>query len=179
LNAALTALVSSKGSFFFCDPYVNVDPSAEDIATMTMLAADKIRNFGMEPRAALLSHSNFGSHLTPSAQKMQKALSILIERAPDLAVEGEMHADSALSPEIRQRIFPNARFQGQANLLVMPNLDAANIAFNMVKIMADAQPVGPLLLGMHHSAHILTPSVTVRGIVNMAAFAVVDSQNQA
>ena len=143
---------------------------------MTALAAEEIKRFGLTPKVALLSHSNFGSHDSPSAVKMREALVEITRRFPDLEVEGEMHADSALSEEIRARIFPNSRLKGQANLLVMPDLDAANIAFNMTKVMGDGLSVGPVLLGMDKPAHILTPSVTVRGIVNMSALATVDAQ---
>jgi malate dehydrogenase (oxaloacetate-decarboxylating)(NADP+) len=125
---------------------------------------------------ALLSHSSFGTAKDASARKMRRVLEILRARAPDLEVEGEMHADAALSEEIRERIFPGSRLSGQANLLVMPTLDAANIAFNMVKILGDGLPVGPILVGTARPAHIVTPSVTARGLVNMSALAAVDAQ---
>jgi malate dehydrogenase (oxaloacetate-decarboxylating)(NADP+) len=125
---------------------------------------------------ALLSHSSFGTAKDASARKMRQVLEILRARAPDLEVEGEMHADAALSEEIRERIFPGSRLSGQANLLVMPTLDAANIAFNMVKILGDGLPVGPILVGTARPAHIVTPSVTARGLVNMSALAAVDAQ---
>jgi malate dehydrogenase (oxaloacetate-decarboxylating)(NADP+) len=125
---------------------------------------------------ALLSHSSFGSSDAPSARKMRQALTLITERAPDLEVEGEMHGDAAISEEIRQRIFPHSRLKGSANLLVMPTLDAANIAFNLLKSLGDGLHVGPILLGVRRPAHIVTPSVTVRGLVNMSAVAVYDAQ---
>ncbi len=174
--SALSMLILDSGTYFICDTYITPDPTAEEIAEMTILGAHEIRRFGIEPKVALLSHSSFGSAATESAEKMRAALVILRERAPDLEVEGEMHADAALSEEIRQWIFPNSRLRGSANFLVMPNLDAANIAYNMVKAISDGVPVGPMLLGVAQPAHILTPSVTARGVVNMSAIAVADAQ---
>src|SRR5215469_7472963 len=174
--AALSALILPRGTYFICDTYVVDDPSAEQLAEMTMRAVDALRYFGFEPKVGLLSHSNFGSADAPSARKMREVFALLRERAPTLEVEGEMHADAALSEEIRQRIFPNALFKGSANLLIMPNLDAANIAFNALTVLADGQPVGPILLGLNAPAHIVTPSVTVRGLVNMTAVAVSHAQ---
>jgi malate dehydrogenase (oxaloacetate-decarboxylating)(NADP+) len=174
--AALSALILPKGTYFLCDTYVVDDPTAEQLAAMTIRAADALRQFGIDPKVALLSHSNFGSADAPSARKMRQALALLRERAPELVVEGEMHADGALSEEIRQRIFPNSLLKGTANLLIMPNLDAANITFNALTVLADGQPVGPILLGVAAAAHIVTPSVTVRGLVNMTAVAVCHAQ---
>jgi malate dehydrogenase (oxaloacetate-decarboxylating)(NADP+) len=173
--AAMNALVLPNRTVFICDTYVTPDPDAEDIAEMTILAADAVRRFGMVPKVALLSASNFGSLELPSSRKMQRALALLQERAPQLEVEGEMHGDAALSEEIRLRVFPNSRFRGQANLLIMPTLDAANIAFNLLKTAAgDGVTIGPILLGAARAAHILTPSASVRRIVNMTALTVVD-----
>jgi malate dehydrogenase (oxaloacetate-decarboxylating)(NADP+) len=146
---------------------------------MTMLAAEEIRRFGIEPKAALLSHSDFGSRDTPSAAKMRRAAEIIAEVAPDLECDGEMNADSALSPQLRQRVYPHSRLKGEANLLVFPNLDSANIAMSTVKQMMDALHVGPILLGADMPAHILTPSVTSRGVVNMTALAVVEAAQKA
>jgi malate dehydrogenase (oxaloacetate-decarboxylating)(NADP+) len=143
---------------------------------MTLLGAEQVRRFGIEPKVALLSHSNFGSSKHPDAEKMRRAVEAIRARAPELAVEGEMNADVALSQAIRDRIFPNARMEGPANVLVMPSLDAANITFNALKVLGDGIAVGPMLIGAAASAHILTPSVTVRGIVNMTALAAVDAQ---
>jgi len=173
--AAMNALVLPNRVVFICDTYVTPDPDAEHIAEMTVLAAEEVRRFGIVPKVALLSASNFGSLELPSSRKMQRALQILQERAPQLEVEGEMHGDAALSEEIRLKVFPNSRFKGQANLLIMPTLDAANIAFNLLKTAAgDGVTIGPILLGAARAVHILTPSATVRRMVNMTALTVVD-----
>ena len=173
--AAMNALVMSNRTVFICDTYVTPDPDAEHIAEMTILAAEAVRRFGIVPKVALLSASNFGSIDLPSSRKMQRALAILQERAPQLEVEGEMHGDAALSEEIRLKLFPGSRFRGEANLLIMPTLDAANIAFNLLKTAAgDGVTIGPILLGAARAVHILTPSATVRRIVNMSALTVVD-----
>ena len=177
--SALSMLISTRGATFFTDTYVSVDPTAEEIAEMTVLAAEEISRFGIEPKAALLSHSNFGSRDSPSALKMRQAAEILKRIAPDLQSDGEMHADSALSEILRQRVFPHSALKGEANLLVFPNLDSANIALTTVKQMMDALHVGPILLGTDKPAHILTPSVTSRGIVNMTALAVVEASQKA
>jgi malate dehydrogenase (oxaloacetate-decarboxylating)(NADP+) len=179
IPAALSAVILSKGTYFLCDTYVSPNPTPYEIAEMTLLAAEEVRRFGIPPKVALVSHSNFGSHDDPEAEKMRAALSEILRRAPDLEVEGEMHADSALSEEIRDRIFPNSRLKGAANLLIMPTLDAANIAFNLLKVLGDGLSIGPILLGAAGPAHILTPSVSVRGIVNMSALATVDAQMHA
>jgi malate dehydrogenase (oxaloacetate-decarboxylating)(NADP+) len=174
--AAMNALILPNRTLFICDTYVTPDPDAEHIAEMTILAAEEIRRFGVVPKVALLSASNFGSIDLPSARKMQRALAILGERAPQLEVEGEMHGDTALSDEIRQRVFPRSRMRGEANLLVMPTLDAANISFNLLKVAsAENVTIGPILLGAARPVHILTPSATVRRIVNMTALAVADA----
>jgi malate dehydrogenase (oxaloacetate-decarboxylating)(NADP+) len=174
--AAMNALILPNRTIFICDTYVTADPDAAHIAEMTILAAEEIRRFGIVPKVALLSASNFGSVDLPSARKMQQALAILAERAPDLEVEGEMHGDTALSEEIRARVFPHSRMRGEANLLVMPALDAANISFNLLKVAsAENVTIGPILLGAARPVHILTPSATVRRIVNMTALAVADA----
>jgi malate dehydrogenase (oxaloacetate-decarboxylating)(NADP+) len=174
--AAMNALILPDRTVFICDTYVTPDPDAEHIAEMTILAAEEIRRFGIAPKVALLSASNFGSIDLPSARKMQRALAILAERAPELEVEGEMHGDTALSDEIRTKVFPRSRMRGEANLLVMPTLDAANISFNLLKVAsAENVTIGPILLGAARPVHILTPSATVRRIVNMTALAVADA----
>ena len=145
---------------------------------MTVLAAAQLRRLGIEPKIALLSHSSFGSRDTASAAKMRTVLKTLHAQCPELEVEGEMHADAALDEAIRSRIFPNSRLSGPANLLIMPNLDAANIAFNLVKSVGEGLPVGPILIGARAPAHILSSSVTARGVVNMSAIAVVDAQDR-
>ncbi|MBS7734298.1 NADP-dependent malic enzyme [Chelatococcus composti] len=174
--SAMSLVISSKGHYFLADTHVRPDPSAEEIAEMTMLCAEHVARFGIEPHIALLSHSDFGSADTRSAIKMREALALLRDRAPHLEVDGEMQADTAISQEIRDRKLPSSRLKGEANVLIMPNLDAANIAFQFTKVLADALPVGPILLGPAKPAHVLTPTVTARGIVNMTAVAVVEAQ---
>ena len=174
--AAMNALLLPNRTVFICDTYVTPDPDAAHIAETTILAAEEIRRFGLVPKVALLSASNFGSMDLPSARKMQAALAILGERAPELEVEGEMHGDTALSDEMRRRQFPRSRLRGDANLLVMPTLDAANISFNLLKVASSENvTIGPILLGAARPVHILTPSATVRRIVNMTALAVADA----
>jgi malate dehydrogenase (oxaloacetate-decarboxylating)(NADP+) len=177
--AAMNMLLLPKRTVFICDTYVNFDPNADVIAETTVLAADEIRRFGLTPKVALLSHSSFGASMTPTSIKMRQALAKLNVLAPDLEVDGEMQGDVALSEDIRKLVFPESRLKGSANLLIMPNLDAANIAFNLLKTAAgDGITVGPILLGAAKSAHILTPSATVRRIVNMTALTVVDAGSQ-
>jgi len=174
--AAMNALMMPGRTVFICDTYVNPDPDADQIAEMTLLAAEEMKRFGIAPRAALLSASNFGSLKTASAAKMRQARELISQRAPELALEGEMHGDAALSEEIRLRVFPNSRLRGEANLLIMPTLDAANISFNLLKTAAGGGvTVGPILLGAARPVHILTPSATVRRLVNMTALAVADA----
>jgi len=174
--AAMNALILHDRMIFICDTYVTPDPDAAHVAEMTILAAEEIRRFGIVPKVALLSASNFGSVDLPSARKMQQALALLAERAPELEVEGEMHGDTALSDEIRRKVFPSSRLHGGANLLVMPTLDAANISFNLLKVASSENvTIGPILLGAARPVHILTPSATVRRIVNMTALAVADA----
>jgi malate dehydrogenase (oxaloacetate-decarboxylating)(NADP+) len=174
---AMNILMLPRRTVFLCDTYVNPDPTPAQIAEMTHLAAEEIRRFGVVPKAALLSHSNFGTSDAPSAVKMREALALIRERMPQLEIEGEMHGDAALSEEVRHAAFPSSRLRGEANLLIMPTLDAANIAFNLLKTAAgDGITIGPILLGVSKSAHILTPTATVRRIINMTAVAVVDAQ---
>jgi len=173
--SAMNALILPKRTVFICDTYVNPDPDAEQIAEMTLLAAEEVRRFGIAPQVALLSASNFGSVDTPSSRKMRRALAIITELAPELEIEGEMHGDAALSEEIRLKVFPNSKLRGPANLLIMPTLDAANISFNLLKTSAGVGvTIGPILLGAARPVHILTPSATVRRIVNMSALIVAD-----
>jgi malate dehydrogenase (oxaloacetate-decarboxylating)(NADP+) len=175
--AAMNALILPGRTVFICDTYVTEDPDADHIAEMTLLAAEEIRRFGLVPKVALLSASNFGSlQRSPSAAKMRRALELINERAPELEIEGEMHGDAALSEEIRLKLFPRSRLRGEANLLIMPTLDAANIAFNLLKTAAGGGvTIGPILLGAARAVHILTPSASVRRIVNMTALAVADA----
>ncbi len=177
--AAMNVLMLPRHTLFICDTYVNEDPTAEQIAEMTLMAAEEVRRFGIAPKVALLSYSNFGSRKTASALKMREARRLIAERAPQLEVDGEMHGDAALSEEIRQKVFPDSVLTGEANLLIMPNLDAANIAFNLLKITGgDGITVGPILLGAAKPVHILTSTATVRRLVNMTALAVVDAKHQ-
>ncbi|MBE9605165.1 NADP-dependent malic enzyme [Acetobacteraceae bacterium H6797] len=171
---ALSALILTNGILFMADTHLVVEPTPEQIAEMTLLAADHMKHFGLTAKVALLSHSSFGASDAPSAKRMRKALALLRERAPELEVDGEMHADAALIPAIRAREVPDSTLEGQANLLVMPSVDAANIALNLVKAAADGLQVGPILLGMAKPIHVLTPSVTARGIVNLTALAVAE-----
>jgi malate dehydrogenase (oxaloacetate-decarboxylating)(NADP+) len=173
--AAMNALVLDKMTLFITDTYVNDTPSAEELAAITKLAATEIRHFGLEPKAALLSHSIFGSSSRPSAQRMRDARALLEQSAPELPVIGEIHGDAALDEDIRRIYKPEGGFAGNANLLVMPSLDAANITFNVLKVTsANGVTVGPILLGAAKSVHILSPSATVRRIVNMTALAVAE-----
>ena len=177
--AAMNMLILPKRTLFICDTYVNPDPTPMQLAEIAMLAADEVQRFGIVPKIALLSHSNFGSSRNPSAQKMSSVRDILEQKAAHLEVEGEMHGDAALDEGIRMRIFPNSRLTGEANLLIMPTLDAANISFNLLKITAgEGITVGPMLLGAAKPVHILTPTATVRRLVNMAALASVDATSQ-
>ncbi|WP_454886924.1 NADP-dependent malic enzyme [Sphingomonas oryzagri] len=168
---AMSALIVGDRTLFFCDTHMNVDPDAQEIAEMTLLAADAVRRFGITPRAALLSHSNFGASNSPSAKKMRKALKHIREDAPELEIDGEMHADAALIPAVRDILVGSSTLKDSANLLVMPTLDAANIAFTLLAAATNALPVGPALLGMSKPVHVLTASTTARGIVNMTALA--------
>jgi malate dehydrogenase (oxaloacetate-decarboxylating)(NADP+) len=177
--SALSVLILNHGSYFLADTHVTVDPSAEELAEMTVLAAHHVRRFGIEPKIALLSHSNFGSSPAPCAAKVRKALSILHKNHPELEVEGEMRGDAALDEKVRARLFPSTRLDRPANLMIMPSLDAANIAYNLVRVLSDGLPVGPILLGTAMPAHVLNSSVTARGVVNMTAVAVVDAQDRA
>ncbi len=173
---AMNLLMLPGRTVFIGDTYVNYDPNAEQLTEMTLLAAEEIRNFGIQPKVALLSHSTFGTENTPTAEKMREVLAQLARRAPDLEVEGEMHGDAALDEGIRLAAFPNSKLKGQANLLVMPTLDAANISFNLLKVAAgDNLTIGPILLGAAKPVNILTPTATVRRIVNMTALTVVDA----
>ena len=174
----LNALMLEDRNLFIADTYVNTNPTAEQLAEMTILAAEEVRRFGMTPRVALLSHSSFGSdQVDPSAQKMREVYRLLSEQVPELEVEGEMHGDAALDDNIRHFAFPNSRFKGSANLLIMPNLDSANISFNLLKATSGNNvTIGPILLGAAKPVHILTPTATTRRLVNMTALTVAEIQ---
>lgn len=172
--ATVSGLILPQGPLFIADTHVSYDPDAEHLAEITILAAEELRRFGIAPKIALLSHSSFGTEDTPSARKMREVLEILHLWQPALEVEGEMQADAALSTFIREEIFPNSRLKGVANLLLAPTLDAANIAFNLLKAASGAVALGPILLGADKPVHIVTPSITVRGLLNMSAIAIAD-----
>jgi malate dehydrogenase (oxaloacetate-decarboxylating)(NADP+) len=178
--SAMSAVFNDRGVFFFVDTHVAVDPDAERIAEAAAHAALRLKLFGIQPKIAVLSHSNFGSHDDASAQKMRQVVELLRERLPPkIEIDGEMHADTALNPEIRAAIFPNSKLTGTANLFICPNMDSANIAFNMTRVMTDGVVLGPVLMGLAKSAHILTPSATVRRVFNMTAIAAVEAQIRA
>jgi malate dehydrogenase (oxaloacetate-decarboxylating)(NADP+) len=178
-TSAMSGVINDKGTCFFLDTHVQCDPTAEQIAEATLQATYRLKLFGIEPKVALLSHSNYGSHENVSAAKMREVFKILKTRAPKLEMDGEMQGDTAWDEELRVRMFPNTTLNGRANLYVMPNLDAANITYNMVRVMTDGVAIGPILMGVNKPAHILTPSSTVRRVVNMTAIAVVDAQIRA
>ncbi|MFN8696596.1 MAG: NADP-dependent malic enzyme [Burkholderiales bacterium] len=174
---AMNVLMLPKRTVFVCDTYVNENPTAEQICEMAILAAEEIRRFGLTPKAALLSHSSFGTSDAPTAVKMREALAMIRKRAPDLEIDGEMHGDAALSEDVRRAALPDTTLKGDANLLIMPTLDAANISFNLLKTAAGGGiTIGPILLGAAKPVHIVTPTATVRRLINMTALAVVDAQ---
>lgn len=174
--AALNVVITDKGTFFICDTYVNTDPTSTDITAMTLMAAQTVRQFGITPKVALVSHSSFGSSKCYQAEKLRQALQSIRQLDPCLEIEGEMSADAAFSETIRSQLFPNSALDGMANLLIMPNLDAANIALTLLRGLGYALSIGPLLLGIKKPAHILTSSTSVRGILNMSALAAVEAQ---
>jgi len=175
-TSAMTGVINNQGVWFFLDTHVQDDPTAEQIAEATLQAAYRLKLFGIEPRVALLSHSNFGSHDTPGAQKMQRVRELLRKRAPRLNMDGEMQGDTAWDEVLRGKIMPNSTLKGRANLFVLPNLDAANIAYNLVRVFTEGVAIGPILMGISKPVHILTNSATPRRIVNMTAIAAVDAQ---
>jgi len=174
--ASMSLLITSKGTYFLSDTHVQENPDADEIAEAVLLCANHIARFGISPKIAVLSHSDFGEFDTKSSLKMRNVVKLVRERAPHLEIDGEMHVESALLEISRERSLPTSRLTGEANLLIMPDLSSANIAYQFVKILADALPVGPILLGAAKPAHILTQSVTARGVVNMTAIAVVEAQ---
>jgi malate dehydrogenase (oxaloacetate-decarboxylating)(NADP+) len=177
--SAMSVVITDKGPFFFVDTHVQHDPSAEQIAESALQAAYRLKLFGITPKVALVSHSNFGANDSDSAIKLRRALAIIRERNPKLEAEGEMQADTALNADIREHLFPDSRLTSRANLLVLPNLDAANTAYNITRVMSDGIGIGPVLMGMAKPAHVLTPSATVRRVVNMTAIAAVEAQIRA
>jgi malate dehydrogenase (oxaloacetate-decarboxylating)(NADP+) len=174
--ACMNGLILPGRQVFIVDTHVNYDPTAAQLAEITVMAAEEMRRFGIAPRAALLSHSNFGTSSLPSAQKMRDTLALLQAQAPWLEVDGEMHGDAALDPHYRGTLMPESPLTGEANLLVMPNIDAANISYNLLKTAAGGGiAIGPVLLGAARPVHVLTPSTTVRRIINMTALTVADA----
>jgi len=176
---AMNALLLPSGNTFITDTYVNDDPTPEQLSEIALMAAETVRRFGIEPRVALLSHSNFGSSNSPAACKMRQTLALIRERAPDLMIDGEMHGDAALVESIRNERMPDSPLKGSANILVMPNVEAARISYNLLRVSSsEGVTVGPVLMGVAKPVHVLTPIASVRRIVNMVALAVVEAQTQ-
>ena len=176
---AMNALLLPSGNTFIADTYVNDDPTPEQLAEITLMAAETVRRFGIEPKVALLSHSSFGSSDCPAARKMRKTLELVNELAPELEIDGEMHGDAALVESIRHDLMPDSPLKGSANLLIMPNMEAARISYNLLRVScSEGVTVGPVLMGVAKPVHILTPIASVRRIVNMVALAVVEAQTQ-
>ncbi len=176
--STMTALVLPSGTFFIGDTHVTPDPGPEEIAEMTLLAAREVRSFGIRPKVALLSRSNFGSHDSAASRKMRAALEILRRRDPALEVDGEMHGDVALAEDLRRAALPGCRLEGQANLLIMPNVEAAHIGYNLLKILGGGVAIGPILIGAAHPVHVVTQSITVRGLLNLAALCSIQAQER-
>jgi malate dehydrogenase (oxaloacetate-decarboxylating)(NADP+) len=172
----MNGLVLPGRQIFLVDTHVNVDPTAEQLAEITIMAAEEVRRFGIVPKVALLSHSNFGTSNAPSAQKMRDVLALLRQQVPELEVDGEMHGDVAMDGRARNDVIPESTLDGDASLLVLPNIDAANISYNLLKSAAGNNiAIGPILLGAARPVHVLTASATVRRIVNMTALLVADA----
>ena len=174
--STMIGMIMPKGVVFIADTHVSEDPDVDELVEMAVLCAQEVRRFGVEPKVAFLSHSNFGTTDLPSARKMRRAVQLLQRNHPDLEVEGEMHSDAAINERMRERVFPGNTLEGSANLLIMPSLDAAHISYNLLKVMGDGLPVGPVLVGAAQPAHVMTASVTTRGLVNMTALAVNGAQ---
>src|SRR4051812_11420752 len=177
--AALALMITSKGAYFIADTEVRSNPSADELCEVAALAAKHVQRFNMKPKIAFVSHSDFGNYDTDSSRKMRRATALLREKHPELEADGEMQGDTALSDAARKLILPHSKLEGEANILIMPSLDTANVAYQMIKALADALPVGPILIGPSRPAHILTPSVTARGVLNMTAVAAVEAQERA
>ena len=175
-TSAMTGVINSQGVFFFVDTHVQEDPSVEQIVESTLQAAYRMKLFGIEPKVALLSHSNFGSHDSKDALKMRQVREQLLKRNPRLNVDGEMQGDTAWDEALREKLLPNSTLKGRANLFVLPNLEAANIAYNLVRVFTDGVAIGPILMGTTKPVHILTSSASARRILNMTAIAAVDAQ---
>lgn len=176
---AMNAVLMQDRNIFIADTYIHEDPTAEQLAEMTVLAVDQLRRFGITPRVALVSHSNFGASNRTSAVKMRKVYELLTDMNVDFEFDGEMQGDAALNEHIRLNNMPSSPLKGAANLLILPTLDASNIAFNLLKTATGSASIGPILLGTSKPVHILTPSATARGIVNMTALSVTEAQDLA
>ena len=174
LVSTSAVLLMDDGPLFLADTAMNIDPTAEELATITEACMDLVARFGIEPKVALLSHSNFGTSNAPSAKKVRQAAEILRERHKTVQIDGEMHVLSALNPALRKTIYPQANLSGRANVLVMPNLDAANIAMGLIRSLTDALLIGPFITGLAKPAHVVITSVSSRGIFNMTALTVAD-----
>lgn len=177
--SSLTMMILDAGVYFIADTHVTEQPTSTEMKEMAVMAAEEARRFGIEPRIAFLSHSNFGSSGHASAERVREAVALLHREHPELEADGEMHADAALSAELRAALLPASHLKSEANILIMPSLDAANISYNLLKMLGNGLSVGPMLIGAALPAHVLTNSATARGIVNMTALAVVDAQEQA
>jgi len=176
---AMNALLLPSGNTFITDTYVNEDPTAEQLAEITLLAAETVRRFGIEPKVALLSHSSFGTSNGETACKMRRTLELVNRLAPGLEIDGEMHGDAALVESIRHDLMPDSPLKGAANILIMPNMEAARISYNLLRVTSsEGVTVGPVLMGVAKPVHILTPIASVRRIVNMVALAVVEAQTE-
>lgn len=176
---AMNALIINNNNFFIADTYVNANPTAEQLAQGTLMCAKEMQRFGITPKVALLSNSNYGTIDKPESRKMQEALRIIQAQKPDLEIDGEMQGDVAMDEGMRKQIFPETSLKGSANLLVMPNVEAANISYNLLRVSSpNAITIGPILVGLNKPVHIITPISTVRRIVNMVALAAVDAQRQ-
>jgi malate dehydrogenase (oxaloacetate-decarboxylating)(NADP+) len=174
--STMIAMIMPKGVVFIADTHVTPEPDVDELVGMAILASEEVRLFGVEPKIAFVSHSNFGTTDLPSARKMRRAVQLLQREHPELEVEGEMHSDAAINERMRERAFPENLLEGSANLLIMPSLDAAHISYNLMKVLGDGLPVGPVLIGAAQPAHVMTASVTARGLVNMTALAVIEAQ---
>jgi malate dehydrogenase (oxaloacetate-decarboxylating)(NADP+) len=172
----MNIVMLKKGVFFIADTAVTADPNTAQIAEITMLAAEGVRRFGITPKAALLSHCNNGAGKSPAAEKMKDALEIIKTRDPALEIDGQMRADAALMESLRDAVLPGSSLRGCANLLIMPNLDAAKIAYDLIKMLGDGTTIGPLVLGLRQPVHIMTSSSTVRRLLNASALVAVDAQ---
>jgi malate dehydrogenase (oxaloacetate-decarboxylating)(NADP+) len=174
--STLVVLILAHGTYFVCDTHVTLEPTSEELAEMTLLSAAVVRRFGVEPKVALLSHSNFGAYDDVAAQRVRRALALLHAHDPDLMVDGEMHGEAAISEELRSRVFEGSTLAGDANLLVMPNMDAAHISYTLLKVIGGGVSVGPILLGAAQPVNVVTQSISVRGLVNMTAYTAVQAQ---